>query len=121
MSIRKVGVIAVAALTIVGASLMASVPASARGFGHGGGGGFHGGGFHGGGFHGGGFGGHRFGGRGYGIGLGLATGLALGGYGYGYGYPAYAYSDYYGGDCWIQHRVVYRYGHRAIVPVEVCS
>jgi hypothetical protein len=87
MSIRKVGVAALAALTIVGASLTATAPASARGFG---GGGFHGGGFHGGGFHGGGFGGHGFGGRGFGgrgfgIGAGIATGLALGGLGYGYG------------------------------------
>jgi hypothetical protein len=129
MSIRKVGVAALAALTIVGASLTATAPASARGFG----GGFHGGGFHGGGFHGGGFGGHGFGGRGFGgrgfggrgfgIGAGIATGLALGGlgYGYGYGYPAYAYDGYYGGDCWIQHRVAYRYGHRVLVPVQVCG
>lgn len=115
MSIRKVGVAALAAITIVGASLTATAPASARGFGHGGG-------FHGGGFHGGGFGGRGFGGRGFGIGAGLATGLAIGGlgYGYGYGYPAYAYSGY-DGDCWIQRRVTYRYGHRVIVPVQVCS
>jgi hypothetical protein len=110
MFIRKFGVAALAALTIVGASLSASAPASARGFGHGGGG-----------FHGGGFGGRGFGGRGFGIGAGLATGLVLGGIGYGYGYPAYAYNGYYGGDCWIQRRVVYRYGRRVIVPVQVCG
>jgi len=115
MSFKKVGVAALA-VAIVGASLTASVPASARGFGHGGG-------FHGGGFHGGGFGGRGFGGRGFGVGAGLATGLAIGGlgYGYGYGYPGYASNGYYGGDCWIQRRVVYRYGHRVIVPVQVCS
>jgi hypothetical protein len=121
MSLRKIGVAALAALTIVGASLTASAPASARGFGHGGGGGgFHGGGFHGGGFHGGGFGGRGFGGRGFGVGAGLATGLAIGGLGYGYGYPTYA-NNGYDGDCWIQRRVVYRYGHRVIVPVQVCG
>ena len=110
MSIRRLAS-ALAALTIVGASLAESAPASARGFGHGGG------------YHGSGFGSRGFGGRGFGIGAGLATGLALGGigYGYGYGYPAYAYNGYYGGDCWIQRRVVYRYGHRVIVPVQVCS
>ena len=111
MSLRRIGVAALAALTIAGASLTAAAPASARGFGHGGGG------FHGGGFHGGGFGGRGFGGRGFGIGAGLATGLAIGGI---YGYPAYAYSGY-DGDCWVQHRVVYRYGHRVIVPVQVCG
>jgi hypothetical protein len=120
MSIKKIGVAALAAVAIVGASLM---PASARPMGGGfGGGGMHmgGGGFHGGGFHGGGYGGRGFGGRGFGIGAGLATGLAIGGLGYGYGYPAaYAYDDY-GSDCWVQHRVVYRYGHRVIVPVRVC-
>jgi hypothetical protein len=117
MSIRTVGVAAVAALTIVGASLTSVAPASARGFG--GGGGFHGSG----GFHGGGYGGRGFGGRGFGIGAGLATGLALGGIGYryGYGYPAYAYNGYYGGDCWVQRRVVYRYGHRVVVPFQVCG
>jgi hypothetical protein len=107
MSLGKIGVAALAALTIVGASLTATAPASARGFGHGGG--FHGG-FHGGGFS----------GRGFGIGAGLATGLALGGYGYGYGYPAYAYNGYYG-DCYIQRRIVYRYGRRVIAPVQVCG
>jgi hypothetical protein len=120
MSIKTVGVAALTALTIAGASLTATAPASARGFG---GGGFHGGGgLHGGGFHGGGFGGRGFGGRGFGIGAGLATGLAIGGlgYGYGYGYPAYAYNGY-DGDCWVQRRVVYRYGHRVIVPVQVCD
>jgi hypothetical protein len=108
MSIKKLGVAAVATLAILGASLTASAPASARGFG----GGFHGGGYHGGGF----------GGRGFGIGAGIATGLAFGayGYGYGYGYPAYAYNGY-GGDCFIQNRVVYRYGHRVFVPVQVCG
>jgi hypothetical protein len=116
MSLRKIGVAALATLTIAGASLIATAPASARGFG---GGGFHGGGFHGGGFH---SGGRGFGGRGFGIGAGIATGLAIGGlgYGYGYGYPAYAYNGYDSG-CWVQHRVVYRYGHRVIVPVQVCS
>jgi hypothetical protein len=112
MFIRKVGVATLAALTIMGASISASAPASARGFGHGGGG-----------FHGGGFGSRGFGGRGFGIRAGLATGLALGGigYGYGYGYPAYAYNGYAGGDCWVQRRVVYRYRHRVAVPVQVCG
>ena len=58
---RRIGVAALAALTIVGASLAAAAPASARGFGHGGG--FHGGGG-GGGFHGGGGGGGFHGGGG---------------------------------------------------------
>lgn len=112
LSVKKVGVAALAAITIVGASLTATAPASARGgFG---GGGFHGGGFHGGGFHGG------FGGPGLGIGAGIATGIALGGLGYGYGYPAYAY-DGYGADCWVQRRVVIRYGHRVVMPVQVCG
>ena len=84
----------------------------------------HGSSYHGGGYHGGGY--YR-GGRGFGIGAGLATGIAIGAYGYGYGYPgygygypAYAYNDY-GGDCWIQHRVVFRYGRRIVAPVEVCD
>ena len=51
MAIKKLGIAAVATLAILGASLTASVPASARGFG----------GRHGGGFHGGGFGGRGFG------------------------------------------------------------
>jgi hypothetical protein len=105
MAIKNVCAAAFTALAIVGA---AAVPASARGFGHGGG--FHGG------FHGGGFGG-----RGFGIGAGIATGVALAAYGYGYGYPGYAYNGYEDGGCWIQHRVVYRYGHRVVVPVQACG
>ena len=66
------------------------------------------------------YGGYRGGYRGYGIGAGIATGLAIGaigaGYGYGYG-PGYGYYD----GC-IRNRVVgYTYYGRPIVrAINVC-
>jgi hypothetical protein len=105
---------------LLGASTM---PAQARGFGRGfgGGGGFRGGGFRGGGFRGGGF-------RGAGIGLGLGLGLGLaapygyyGGYGYPYGYGGYYPYDGDAGVCYVvRRRVMTAYGWR-IRRVSVCE
>jgi hypothetical protein len=93
--LMKIGMAALAALTIVG-SIAVSTGAEARWRG---GGGFYRGG-------------------GYGIGAGLATGLALGAYGaYGYGPGYYGY----GGGC-NRNRVVGHtpYGRPIIRPVNVC-
>lgn len=119
-SIKKLGVVALAATTIAGSTLAMTSTAEAR---FGGRGGFHGAGFHGGGFHGGGFRGR---GLGIGLGLGVASGLALGaygaGYGYGYGYPGYygVYDDGYYGDCVIRRRVHYTPYGPVVRHVRVC-
>ena len=116
----------IALFAMASIAVLASAPASARGFG----GGFHGGGFHGGGFggwHGGGGGWHGGYGRGFPLAAaGIGLGIGYGAYGYGYGYPA-GYDDgyYYGdggyGGCYVvRQRVHTRYGLR-IRPVEVCD
>ncbi|MBN8919147.1 MAG: hypothetical protein J0H62_00220 [Rhizobiales bacterium] len=136
-SLRKLGVVAVAAATIAGSIATTSVNAEARpggggGFrGGGGGGGWHGGGGFrgGGGWHGGGFrGGGWRGGGGWGWGPGIVGGLALGAlaaspyYGYG-GYGGYyGYGPGYYGGCWTERqRVIDRYGRVFIRPVRVCE
>jgi hypothetical protein len=128
MSIRKIGMAALAAISLAGPALVAS-PADARpGHGHmsmgpsGGGrismGGpahFSGGIHHGGRF----YGGRRYGGFGPGFVGGLALGTGLG-YGWGYpGYAAYAYDDYYG-DCYWQRRVRYTPWGPVVRRVRVC-
>ncbi|HWL31712.1 MAG TPA: hypothetical protein VNQ50_06220 [Xanthobacteraceae bacterium] len=104
---RKVGVAALAALTIGGATIATSSTAEAR---------WRGGGW---------------GYRGGWVGPAVVGGLALGAlaasrpvYGYGYGYPAYGYygGGYYGGGCTLRRRVVgYNPWGRPIVrAVRVC-
>jgi hypothetical protein len=102
---KKVGVAALAALTIGGATIATSSTAEAR---------WRGGGW------------HRGGGW---VGPAIVGGLALGAlaatrpaYGYGYGYPAYGY---YGGGydgCYLQRRVVgyTQWGRPIVRPVRVC-
>ena len=111
LSVKKVGVAALAALTIAGSITATTTGAEAHWRG---GGGYRGGGY--------------YRGGGFGIGAGIATGLALGaigGYGYrgyGYGYPAYgAYGyDGYGGDCVLQRRVRYTPYGPVVRHVRVC-
>jgi hypothetical protein len=113
LSAKKLGLAALAAVTIAGSTLAMTGSADARGFGRGGG--FHGG-------------------RGFGVGAGIATGLAFGalgagyayggypGYGYG-GYPgygAYAYDDDYGGGCELRRRVRYTPYGPVVRHVRVC-
>jgi hypothetical protein len=99
--VKKLGMAALAALTLAGSMVALTGTAEARG-------GWRGGGWHGGGYY------RGYGG--YGVGLGVATGLALGGaYGY-YGNP------YYGGDCWVRNRVYFdQWGRRFVRPVRVCG
>jgi hypothetical protein len=121
-SVKRLGIMALPAVTLAGSFAMTSA-ADARG-----GGGFRGGGFHGGGFHGGGGyrGGGFYGGRGYGVGAGLATGLAIGAIGagyYGYPYAGYGYGAYGAGygDCFLRRRIVIdRFGYRHVRHVRVC-
>ena len=103
---KKVGIAALAALSLVGATLAASSSAEARYYGRG------------------------WGGGGW-VGPAIVGGLALGalaasrpyGYGYGYGYPAYgAYDGGYDGGCYLQRRIVGHtaYGRPIVRPVRVC-
>ena len=104
--VKKVGVSALAVLSIAAATLATSSTAEARYYGRGG----------------------RGGGWGF-AGPAIVGGLALGAlaasrpYGYGYGYPAYgAYDGGYDGGCYLQRRVVgYNgYGRPIVRPVRVC-
>lgn len=113
-TLKKIGVAALAALSIAGASIATSSSAEAR---------WHGGGWHGGGWHGGGWhGGWRGGGWHGGWGPAFVGGLALGAFAasapYYYGYPAY---DYYGG-CYLRRRVVgfTVHGNPIVRRVRVC-
>src|SRR5687768_11102820 len=98
--LKKVGIAALAGMSIVGATLAAADPAEAHWRGH------H----------------HR--GWGWG-GPALIGGLALGAalaaprYAYGYGYPAYAYYD---GGCSLRRRIVghTEYGRPIFRTVRVC-
>jgi hypothetical protein len=94
--LRRIGIAAVAALSLATATVAGSSSASAQRF-HGGwhGGGWHGGGWHGGGWH----------GRGFGFGPAVVGGLALGalaGSAYYYGGPY----GYYDDDCFARRRIV---------------
>lgn len=110
---KKMGLAALAALSIAGATLVTSSDAEARWRG-------------GGGYHHGGYGGYHRGGGGFGP--GFVGGLAIGalasrpyGYGYGGGYGAYGGGYGYNNGC-IRRRVVgYNYYGRPIVrAVNVC-
>jgi hypothetical protein len=99
---KRIGIAAVAALSLIGSTLAMSATAEARSWGH------HGGWSHGGWRHG---GWHR-GGAGLAIGAGLLGGLAFAG--------AYPYT--YGGRCWIERRPVYDgYGYRHWGRVRICN
>ena len=103
--VKKVGIAALAGVSVIGATLASADPAEARWRGH-----HH----------------HHRGGWGWG-GPALIGGLALGAalaaprYGYGYGYPAYAAVSY-GGDCFVRRRVVgyTAYGNPIIRARRVC-
>jgi hypothetical protein len=98
---RKLGIAALAALTLAGAFAVSTSGAEARGWR----GGHHG---------------YYHGGRGFGVGAGIATGLALGAIGSGYYYGGYG-PGYYGDGC-IRNRVVGHtaYGRPLVRPVNVC-
>lgn len=102
-TIRKLGIAAAAALTLVGSMAATTGAADARGWhGHGG----HGG--------------------GAGIAAGIIGGLALGAIAAGAANaaPAYGYGPVYdaGPDCWTENRlVVDQFGRRAYRPIQVCE
>ena len=98
---RKLGMAALAGMSIIGATLVSADPAEARWRGH------YGGGW--------GWGGPALIG-----GLALGAALAAPRYGYGYGYPAY--SGYYGGDCFVRRQVVgyTAYGNPIVRARQVC-
>jgi hypothetical protein len=114
---KKLGIAAVAALSLAGATLATSDTAQARPWG---GHQFRGGGWHGGGWY--------RGGAGW-VAPALIGGLALGalaasttygyGYGYGYGYPTYVVDDDYGG-CYLKRRVRYTPFGPVVRRVRVC-
>jgi hypothetical protein len=133
MNLRKIGMAALAAISLAGTALVIS-PADARpGHGHmsmgpSGGGRISMGGptHYSGGTYSRSYGGRYYGGRRYGggFGPGFIGGLALGtGLGYGWGYPgyaAYAYDDGYYGDCYLQRRVRYTPWGPVVRRVRVC-
>ena len=105
--VKKVGVSALAVLSVAAATLAMSSSAEARYYGHRG---------------------WRGGGWGF-AGPAIVGGLALGAlaasrpYGYGYGYPAYGYYDGGYGGCYLQRHVVGHtaYGRPIVRPVRVCD
>jgi hypothetical protein len=98
VSLKKIGLAAVMALTVAGTALVTAGSVQAQ----------HG---------------HGYGGGGFGPGFvgGLAAGAVIGGgpyYGSGYYGGPYAY----GGGCYIERQVVInRFGHRVIRRVRVCD
>jgi hypothetical protein len=112
VSLKKIGLAAVMALTVAGTALVTPGSAQAQ----------HG---------------HAYGGGGFGPGFvgGLAAGAVIGGgpyygsgyyggpYAYGGGPYAYGGGPYaYGGGCYIERQVVInRFGHRVIRRVRVCD
>src|ERR1035437_6909997 len=107
VSLKKIGLAAVMALTVAGTALVTAGSAQAQ-YRHGGGGfapGFGGGPYYGGGYYG---GPYAYGGGPY----------AYGGGPYAYGGGPYAY----GGGCYIERQVVInRFGQRVIRRVRVCD
>ena len=105
-SLKRIGIAAVAAFAIVGATAALPSAAQAQHW-HGHGGHWHGG-----------------GGFGWGFGSGLALGFGAPYYGGYYGYGPYAYDDgpyAYGGDCVMRRRWVYvGNGHRVLRWRRVC-
>ena len=107
--LKKMGMAALAALTIAGSSAAMTSAADAQGRHGGWRGGHHG-------YHGGhhGYRGHRGGGFGF-VAPAIIGGLALGAAASHYGYG-------YGRECWVQRRVfVDDWGRRFVRPVRVCG
>ena len=130
MSIKTLGVVSMAAATVMASTFLTVAPADARGGFRGGGfrgGGFRSAGFYNGGGYRGGYYGRRWGGAGIGLGIaGLAVGaLAASSYypSHGYDYPSYsgyAPVGYYGRGCTYQPRRVWGPYGWYVANVQVC-
>lgn len=120
MTLNRLGIVGLAAATLVGSTMLTVQSSEARGFG-----GYRGGyagGFRGG-FNRGGYG-YRRGFNGAGIGLGLASGLAIGALASSYPYGGYygnaGYYGAYNGGCYVQPQRVWGPYGWYVVNRQVC-